>query len=217
MQQQQISRAQAAAAAAAAKAAFVAVQQQHLNNGGMGPTYNTDNPLFREANSILAAAGVTNNMDHVSTLITNNATVNEGNTVTNLLAVNNPSVTNADVTSPLMAMNLTTNTKSPTENFMSTGQGEIIGQSQPNGNIDLTLPITSTYLKRMKALGLTTGYESLYGQHSALFNVSNSIHSFISYFTLNSMFQSTSLKVRKVRMKFSVRRFIFSINCMNVR
>ena len=78
-----------------------------------------------------------------------------------------------------MAMNLTTNGKGPTENMVCTDHTATLAPPQTkDGNIDLSLPITSTYLKRMKALGLTTGYESLYGHHSTIFNVSNLIYCF---------------------------------------
>ena len=180
---QQISRAQAAAAAAAAKAAFVAVQQQHLTNGGIVPTYNPDIPLFREANSLLAAAGAANNLDSAAAVMAgNDNTSNENHTNTNLLSVTNLATSTPDGNLPTMAMNLTTHAKnSPNNSFVTSDQSESLGQSQTKDSIDLTLPITSTYIKRMKALGLTTGYEHLYGQHAATgFNVSSFIHQFLA-------------------------------------
>ena len=87
---QQISRAQAAAAAAAAKAAFVAVQQQHLSNGGLGPAYNPDISLFREANSLLAANGAVDNIESSSAVMDGNDAIPvEHNTGQNVLSVTN--------------------------------------------------------------------------------------------------------------------------------
>ena len=69
-----------------------------------------------------------------------------------------------------MAMNLTTNAKSLQDTL--TAAAHVEQPQTKEGSIDLTLPITSTYLKRMKALGLSGGYENLYGQNNALFKVS---------------------------------------------
>ena len=125
-----------------------------------------------EANTLLAAAGVATNMDPIPTIITNNA-ITEHNADVNLLAGTNTSISNVDGHSPMMAMNLTTNTKGPQEICSVREQTEHFGQPQTkDGNIDLSLPITSTYLRRMKALGLPYRYGNLYGQHNTLFHVS---------------------------------------------
>ena len=171
---QQISRAQAAAAAAAAKAAFVAVQQQHLGSGGLGQAYSPDIPLFRDANTLLAAAGVSHHMDPIGTALAGAVNTVDSSNEGNLHSISSGSVSSAEGASPLMAMNLSTNTKIQRDNLtLSDAAENIHGRTHTkDGNIDLSLPITSTYLKRMKALGLSGGYENLYGQHGALFNVS---------------------------------------------
>ena len=137
-----------------------------MTNGGIGPAYNPDISLFREANSLLAATGGLDNMDSVSTAMAgNDASCSEHNTGPNLLSVSNLTSPNSEGNHPVTAMNLTTNPKN--------GQSESLAQSQSKESIDLTLPITSTYIKRMKALGLSTGYEHLYDQQTSTgFNVS---------------------------------------------
>ena len=137
-----------------------------MTNGGIGPAYNPDISLFREANSLLAATGGLDNMDSASTAMAgNDASCGEHNTGPNLLSVSNLTSPNSEGNQPITAMNLTTNPKN--------GQSESLAQSQSKESIDLTLPITSTYIKRMKALGLSTGYEHLYDQQTSTgFNVS---------------------------------------------
>ena len=166
-----ISRAQAAAAAA--KAAFVAVQQQHLNHGGIGPIYDPEIPLYREANTLLAAAGVTNSVGPIPTAVTNNSIATDYNADVNLMTGANISLSSLDGPSPLLAMNLTTNSKGSREKCSVKEQPENFGHSQANdSNIDLTLPITSTYLRRIKALGFPTRYRNLSAEDNSLFHVS---------------------------------------------
>ena len=122
--------------------------------------------LFREANSLLAASGAVDNLDTTSAVMTgNDSTSGEHNTGSNLLSVTNLTSPSSDGNQSTTAMNLTINAKN--------NQVESLEQSQAKESIDLTLPITSTYIKRMKALGLSTGYEHLYDQQAnAGFNVS---------------------------------------------
>ena len=136
-----------------------------MTNGGIGPAYNPDISLFREANSLLAATGGLDNMDSASTAMTgNDVSCGEHNTGPNLLSVSNLTSPNSEGNHPVTAMNLTTNPKN--------SQSESLAHSKES--IDLTLPITSTYIKRMKALGLSTGYEHLYDQQTSTgSNVSN--------------------------------------------
>ena len=129
-----------------------------MTNGGIGPAYNPDISLFREANSLLAATGGLDNMDSASTAMTgNDVSCGEHNTGPNLLSVSNLTSPNSEGNHPVTAMNLTTNPKN--------SQSESLAHSKES--IDLTLPITSTYIKRMKALGLSTGYEHLYDQQTS--------------------------------------------------
>ena len=132
----------------------------------------------------MAAAGAANNLDSATAVMAgNDATSGENHTAPNLLSVTNLTSPNPDGNQPTMAMNLTTHAKNnPKNNFVAADQSESLGQSQTKESIDLTLPITSTYIKRMKALGLSTGYEHLYGQHATTgFNVSSFINQFLAH------------------------------------
>ena len=135
--------------------------------------------LFREANSLLAASGAVDNLDTASAVMTgNDNTSGEHNTASNLLSVTNLTSPSSDGNQSTTAMNLTINAKN--------NQVESLEQSQAKESIDLTLPITSTYIKRMKALGLSTGYEHLYDQQgNAGFNVSTA--DYISFYYLSDL------------------------------
>ena len=113
-------------------------------------------------------------MDPIGTALAGAVNTVDSSNDGNLHSISSGSVSSAEGASPLMAMNLSTNTKIQRDNLTLSDTAENIhGRTHTkDGNIDLSLPITSTYLKRMKALGLSGGYENLYGQHGALFNVS---------------------------------------------
>ena len=145
-------------------------QKQHLTNGTpAATTYHPNIALLRDANTLLAASSTAvGNLDNGINAKLNNKTNGA------FLVDTGASTCNAGNDMQFGAMNLTTNTKTP----------PILQETEKDGtkmDIDLTLPITSTYLRRMKALGLSTGFEHIYGHPNVTLSNVSGESSFIQH------------------------------------